>query len=264
MVGTTGYVQNGWTVKIELTSSDEYDDDVTSTLTIGGVSATFRITTETEEESNNTDYEDIETNLSNTEKLMIIAIFETLRDLYAGDKEEEFFNTLMVMLENKMDDFDEGDDEYDALKYLYDLADQYYNAGDFGNNITTTPWIINGVYTAPNGKRYIITYDSSKQRFTSTNFVVPKYFPTLDTLKYIIDINNPLGSQYANAKPILARWKNASIDGTRQTSPYTAPNRKVFYFFKNIEGQYSSYTFTVERYFDNLEAMKEFIYNSNR
>jgi len=266
MVGTTWYIQNGWTVKIEMTSSDEYDDDVISTLTIGGVSATFRITTmEEDEDTTDTDYEDIDTNLSSSEKLIIIAIFETLRDLYAGDKEKEFFNTLMVMLENQMDTFDENDEEYDGLKYLYDIANQYYDEWDFDDStVDDTSWIVNGIYTAPNGKKYTITYDSSKQWFTSTNFVVPKYFPTLDTLKYIIDINNPAGSQYANAKTILARWKSASIDGTWQTSPYTAPNKKVFYFFKDINERYSSYTFTTERYFDSLDDVKEFIYNSNK
>lgn len=217
-----------------------------------------------EDEDNGTDYEDIDTNLSNTEKLMIIAVFETLRDLYAGDKEEEFFNTFMLMLEEKMDDFDDNDDEYDALKYLYDLVEQYYEDGDFGDNVSTTPWIVNNIYTAPNGKKYTITYDSSKQRFTSTNFVVPKYFPTLDTLKYIIDINNPVGSKYANAKPILARWKRAAIDGTRQASPYTAPNKKAFYFFKTIDERYSSYTFTSERYFNSLLDVKEFINSTNK
>jgi hypothetical protein len=30
-----------------------------------------------------------------------------------------------------------------------------------------------------------------------------------------------------------------------------------------MEGQYSSYTFTVEKYFDSLDAVKEFIHNSN-
>jgi|GEM_PF-1241522 len=262
MVGTTGYVQNGWTVKIEMNSSDEYDTDVSSVLTIGGVSATFTITTETEAEAG-TNYSDIVTNLSNTEKLMIISIFETLKDLYAGDKEQEFFNTLMVMLDNKMDDFNINDPEYDALKYLYDLAKQYYDDADFGNDISTAPWIINGVYTAPNGKKYTITYDSVK-KFTSTNFITPKYYPTLDVLKYDIDRNNPLGSSYLNAKTIKARWGRLSLDGTRQTSAYTAPNRKVFYFFKTTEGQYSSYTFTTERYFDSLEAVKEFIHNTNK
>lgn len=266
MVGTTGFVQNGRPVKIELVSSDDYDETVSSTLTINGISDTFSITTmeEDEDTDTDTDYEDIETNLSNTEKLMIIAIFETLRDVYAGDKEEEFFNTFLVMLENKMDDFDNNDDEYDALKYLSDLVEQYYEWGDFGDNIDNKPWIINGIYTAPNSKKYTITYDSSKQRFTSTNFVVPKYFPTLDTLKYIIDINNPVGSQYANAKPILARWKTSAIDGTRQTSPYTAPNKKVFYFFKTIDGRYTSYTFTSERWFNSLNDVKEFIFNTNK
>jgi len=262
MVGKTWYIQNGRPVKIELISSNDYDEIVSSILTINGISDTFSITTE--EDNNDNNYEDIETNLSNTEKLTIIAIFEALKNIYDGDKEEEFFNTFMVILENKIDDYTSNDDEYDWLTYLSDIIHQYYELGDFGDNVDTTPWIINGIYTAPNGKRYTITYDSSKQRFTSTNFIVPKYFPTLDVLKHIIDINNPIWSQYSNAKPILARWKTATIDGTRQTSPYTAPNRKVFYFFKTIDDKYTSYTFTSEKWFDSLNDVKEFIFNSNK
>lgn len=237
-----------------------------STLTIDSKSDTFKITTISEDDDVDDDYDDIDTDLSNTEKLIVVYLFETLRDLYAGDKEEEFFNTLMLMLEEKMDDIDDEDDtEWQALKYLYDLSDEYYESDEFGEEgIDIMDRINNGIYTAPNGKRYIITYDSTTQRFTSTNFVVPKYFPTLDTLKYIIDINNPAGSQYANAKPILARRKNARIDGIWQTSPFTAPNKKVFYFFKDINGRYSSYTFTSERYFSSLDDVKEFIYNSNK
>ncbi|MFA6255912.1 MAG: right-handed parallel beta-helix repeat-containing protein [Candidatus Absconditabacterales bacterium] len=269
MVGTTGYVQNGWTVKIELISSDEYDHAVTSTLTIGGLSVTFRITTETETDANNdiTDYTDISTNLSSTEQLQIIAIFGALRDLYGGAKQDEFFNSLMVMIQSKINDLGSSSadvNKRDALQYLYDLAEQYRGDGGTSTDISSASRIVNGVYTAPNGKRYTITYDSAKKQFTSSNFITPKYFPTLDVLKYNVDINNPAGSQYANAKTIKARWGRITIDGARQTSPYTAPNHKVFYFFKSTEGQYSSYTFTTEKYFDSLEAVKENIYNNNR
>ena len=84
---------------------------------------------EADDTSDDTDYEDIETDLSSTERLQIIAIFETLRDLYNGDKEEEFFSSLLVMLQSKLNDLDEDDDDYDALQYLYDLAEQYYDDG---------------------------------------------------------------------------------------------------------------------------------------
>ncbi|MCX6823663.1 MAG: hypothetical protein NT085_00855 [candidate division SR1 bacterium] len=269
MVGTTGYIQNGWTVKIEMNSSIDYDTLVTSTLNIGGITALFRVTTETEEDANNNnDYTDISTDLSTTERLQIIAIFEALRDVYNGVKQDEFFSSFMVMLQSKIDDLGTSasdNSKRDALQYLYDLADQYDGNGGETNttDIAGTSRIINGIYTAPNGKKYRITYDSGKKQFTSTNFITPKYYPTLDVLKYDIDRNNRLGSQYADAKSIKARWGRVSIDGTRQTSPYTAPNHKVFYFFKNTEGQISSYTFTTERYFDSLDATKEFIHNAN-
>jgi hypothetical protein len=86
----------------------------------------------------------------------------------------------------------------------------------------------------------------------------------LDVLKYTIDMSNPKWSSYANAKNIKARWGKISLDGTWQTSPYTAPNRKVFYFFKTVSGRYSSYTFSVEKYFDTLEEVKQHIYYNNK
>ncbi|MEI7920249.1 MAG: hypothetical protein WCH65_09265 [bacterium] len=221
-------------------------------------------------DSNSNDYSDISTTLSSTEKLQIIAIFESLRDLYNGDKKQEFFSSLMIMLQSKIDDLGSSTNDTSkriALEYLYDLADQYgdiTNDSNSSSDISSTSWIKNGIYTAPNGKKYTIRYDSAKEQFTSSNFLTPKYFPTLDVLKYTIDLANPIGSQYASAKTIKARWGKVAIDGTWQTSPYTAPNRKVFYFFKTMDGQYSSYTFTVEKYFGSLDSVKENIYNNNR
>jgi hypothetical protein len=134
--------------------------------------------------------------LSKTQKLQVIAIFETLIDLYDGDKAGEFLESLLVMLESKMDDYDDDEEEYYALEYLYDLVEEYYEDEFDPNNNNTTDlddvsWIVNGVYTAPNGKKYTITYNSTKKQFTSTNFITPKYFPTLDVLKYTIDMSNP-------------------------------------------------------------------------
>lgn len=114
------------------------------------------------------------------------------------------------MIQSKIDDLGTSSDDTnrrEALEYLHDLADQYGGeGGTSSNDIENTSRIVNGVYTAPNGKRYTITYDSAKEQFTSSNFLTPKYFPTLDVLRYTIDINNPVGSQYATAKPIKARW----------------------------------------------------------
>ena len=72
---------------------------------------------------------------------------------------------------------------------MYDLVDNY--RGNIGTDVTTIPDIVNGIYTAPNGKKYTITYDSTMKQFTSPNFLTPKYFATRDSFKYVIDINNP-------------------------------------------------------------------------
>ncbi len=79
----------------------------------------------------------------------------------------------------------------EALQYMYDLVDNYRGHITNTTNISTISEIVNGIYTAPNGKKYTITYDSTKKQFTSPNFLTPKYFVTWDSFKYIIDINNP-------------------------------------------------------------------------
>lgn len=43
--GTTGTVSNGDTIKVQVTSSSSYNTIAQTILTIGGVSATFRVTT---------------------------------------------------------------------------------------------------------------------------------------------------------------------------------------------------------------------------
>ena len=99
------------------------------------------------------------------------------------------------MLQSKIDSLGTSTDDthrIEALQYLYDLTEQYRGGTETNTtDISTTSRIVNGIYTAPNGKKYTITYDSVKKQFTSTNFTTPKYFPTLDVLRYSIDIANP-------------------------------------------------------------------------
>jgi hypothetical protein len=51
-----------------------------------------------------------------------------LRDLYAGDKAEEFFNTLLVMLQSRINSTSNTSTR-DALQYLYDLVYHYGGQG---------------------------------------------------------------------------------------------------------------------------------------
>lgn len=265
-VGKTWYVQNGQTVKIELISSSEYNQMVTSTLIIDSAFSTFRVTTETEAEANSDiDYTNIPTNLSITRKIQIIRIFWILKDLYTGDKQHEFFNSLMIMLQSRIYALwtpAYASDKRNALHYLYTLTDQYRNREEADTPDTPDVlWIVNGKYTAPNGKQYTIIYDSSRKQFTSTDFTPPTYSATLNDLKHIIDADNPIITITTDTKN---RWWNISLDTIRQTSPYTAPNGKVFSFFKTSEGKYSSYAFTTETYFDALESAKKYIYTNNK
>lgn len=88
------------------------------------------MTTEEEGTDNGEDDSGIDTNLSSTEKLQIMAVFTALRDLYGETSvRTTFFNTLLGALQDKIDSLDDhnSDDQkrIDALQYLYDLVENY-------------------------------------------------------------------------------------------------------------------------------------------
>lgn len=266
MVWTTGYVENGDVINIELVSSDEYDERVTSTITIGAFSTTFRVTTEEEDEDEDDDDDyDIETDLSRTERIQIAAVFLALRDLY-GDTNLRvtFLNALLDALEDRIDELDDDDDDdqirIDALQYLHDLIEEYLDEEDYDIFDTFLGW--SNRHVAPNGKVYQIVYNSTTKLYTSPNFIIPKTFSTLDAIRNHIDINNGWSGVYGGSFSSTAWW-NHTVDQTRQSAPYTAPNGKVYYLFRTTDGRYSSYTFTAAKYFISLEALKNHIYQRN-
>ena len=91
----------------------------------------------------------------------------------------------------------------------------------------------------------------------------PKSFATVAAMIAYIDVNNggAWGGGYVGGG---VSWNHATIDTTWQSAPYTAPNKKVYYLFKTVDGRYSSYTFSSAKYFDSLENVRTYIYNNNR
>ena len=259
-VGTTWYVSNGSGVKIELISSDEYDDLVSSTITIGWFSTTYRVTTQSES-STTEDDNGISTNLSNTEKLQIASIFLTLKDLYTSETTRTtFFTTLKNTIQTRIDDLDDTDTDdqhkIDALQYLYDLIDNYLWGTSDDNTVISDA----NMYVAPNGRVYRVTYDSTKKTYTSPDFMIKKTFATLEAMKAYIDVNN--GGTYGSTSG--AGWNTAGIDATRQSAPYIAPNGKSYRLFKTTDGRYSSYNFSTAKYFVSVDALKNHIYQRNK
>jgi len=79
-------------------------------------------------------------------------------------------------------------------------------------------------------------------------------------MKAYINVNN--GGSYAGSTSALS--SSLSVDSTWQSAPYTAPNGKVYSLFKTTDGRYSSYTFSVAKYFVSVDAMKSYIYQQNK
>lgn len=256
MTGTTGYIKNGDTVSIEIISSKLYETRIRSILTIGDFSTSFSVTTITEDE----DSSDISSNLSTTEKLQVAIIFTTLKDLYTSTLRTSFLNTLLTMLNEKISEL-EGDStssstqkKIDALQYLYDLTEEYLGE----DNIVDT----SNRYTAPNGKVYSISYNSTNKTFTSPNFIFAKTFTTLDALKAYIDKNN--GGTAGGGYSVSGGGRDHIVDSTWQSAPYTAPGGKVYRLFKTTDDRYSSYEFKSAKYFSSPETLKAHIYNANK
>jgi len=107
------------------------------------------------------------------------------------------------------------------LNYLYDLVEEYTK----DNNISDT-----SIHTAPNGKKYTITYDTSRSCYISPQFVSSsKCFVDLAIMKNHININNPK--------------RDHIVDTSWSTSAYTAPNSKVYNIQKTTDNRYFSYRF---------------------
>jgi len=282
MTWSSWYVQNGSTINIELVSSDEYDDLVTSTLNVWGLNIRFRVTTMTEDEE--ADSEDTLSSLSasNSRKFYVLATFNELKALYENDT--SMMNVFMNELKNLVaDDIDEleakldEDDSYSSrsvdekklltLNYLYELIDNFVSDDDAGT--LDDGFNSSNKYVAPNGKVYILSYSKTYLNYTSLNFVKPKYFATLQTLKAHIDANNWWTDKSAMYKGYIVgssytrpTW-NHTVDTTRTSIAYTAPNGKVYDLFKTTDGRYSSYDFAFAKYFNTLDEIKSHISRGN-
>lgn len=264
VAGQTGLVRNGDTIKIELISSSDYDTTISSTITIGAFSTTFRITTM---ENDDQDVDDgIDTELSNMEKLQIIAIFFTLKDLYPDSNQQAtFFNSLLNGLQEKIDELDPdvwyNRKRIDALQYFYDVIEKHIEDNNLDDPIVLDP---SDRHIAPNGRVYQIVYDTATRLYNSPHFLYPKTFTTLDGIRNYININNPWLGIYQWVIAPSGGGRNHATDNTWQSAPYTAPNGKVYSLFRTTDGRYSSYSFSTAKYFINVDALKNHIYQMNK
>jgi hypothetical protein len=157
-----------------------------------------------------------------------------------------------------LEDDNEDQDTIDALQYLYDLIDDELGGWSI-YTYTTTP--SSDRYVAPNGKVYAISYNSTTKLYTSPDFMFPKTFTTLDAMKSYIDVNN--GGWGSSLWTASGKWWNHTVDTSWQASPYTAPNGKVYSFFKTTDNRYASYNFISAKYFDSPQSMIMYININN-
>jgi len=106
---------------------------------------------------------------------------------------------------------------------------------------------------APNGKQY--TINKTNQWYTSLDFIWAKAFDSLEAIRRYIDYNNPK----------IEVWDH-EVDTEWESETYTSPNGKEYKINKVIQNgdvKYMSYTFIYPKYFDTLEALKNYVDEKN-
>lgn len=234
-VGKRWLVKNWDTVYISLISSQDYDDITTSTLTIWDKASVYKVTTKTDPDDE--EYNNDSRNLTDDE-------IEELEDIYDLIKGSDILiqTKFKDMLEDKIREMEDDwadEDNIDKVRYIYDKLIE-----DMDNNQDV-------LFTAPNNKKYTISYESGRW-YTSINFISSgKYFFSLDEIKTYINKNNPVNNV------------SYTRDYSRTSSTYTAPNGKKYYLIKTTTGKYTATNFVIPKLFDTLALVKSHINKNN-
>lgn len=247
-VGTTGLVQNGDIIEIEIISSDDYDDSITVTLTVNNLTTEFVVTTAEEDE----DTEDFNY-CTSKDKITLILLLRTIIGVYDGNTPRliNILELLITMIEDKVDELldDDEDEKAERLQCFAEIADDYLiSLRTDDNNNSGSGWF----YTAPNGKVYAISFDPGRKVYSSPDFKQPKYYISYETLTKHIDKQNPK----------RAVWDHTSLDTSFTPINYTAPNGKVFRIQKTNKW-YMSFNFINPKYFWTLDDIKTHINKNN-
>lgn len=247
MVWSEWLVKQWDEVYIELLSSKNFNDSVYAELIVWSgdneVSDKFRVETRTYQ---------AELELSYSQRLQAVLLLEAIVDMFDNkpEKLENFLDTLQIVLRDKSDIFEEQMEDAEgtdfvillgkkaSVDYLYDLVQDY---------LDDMSYIATDVYTAPNGKKYLVKYDTDKYAYTSPDFMYEKFFPTWEYFTSHIDINN-----------MWPYFGIGKIDGEN----ITAPNEKT-YVIKQENGKWTSDAFINKKYFDTREQIIDYIFANN-
>jgi len=244
-VWTGASFANGDIIKIALKSATTYNTTQTAQLNIHNTVIPFNITTQV---SSDDETQEPWYCLSNNQYALI---FLSMQNMYEGNHTKFkkvlalmllMMNDMIIMTANQW----WGLEMY-ALQCFADIIDNYLTTSNSWPEIEDDIWI----YTAPNGKQYLVEYLDDIDGYTSPDFMYPKIFVTYQTFTAHIDINNP-----------QTNTRNHTIDPSFTPVVHTAPNNKV-YTIQKTNKWFMSYQFIVPAYFQTLEWTKAHINRHN-
>lgn len=243
-VWTSAVFQNGDIVKVRIRSASWYNVTRTVNLAINNSIVPFTVTTKTQagQPSSPQNY----CLSQNTYAL----IFLSLRQSY--DDETKFRQVLQLMLTMINGLITTGanqwwDQSLYSLQCFADIVQNYLN-----NNTNTQTNPNEQIYTAPNGKKYIIRATSNPAWYTSPDFRYSKVFDSYQSITKHIDANNPGNGSTSDH----------IIDTSFTPVVLTAPNGKK-YTMKKTNKWFTSDQFTVRRYFETIAKAQAHINRHN-
>lgn len=231
-IWTTGMITSTTPLRIELVSSDQYDDTVTSHISVAWITWTFNVTTKANA-----------CNLTRTQKLTISRVYGLIKDQYDGNSTllNDFMATFQSILGDEVDVSEDC-----SLEYLLELINNDYDNAD----VDTSNHI------APNCKEYQISYNNSEEAYYSPMMKNRYYFINRETLIRHIDFYNA-GDCHINT------YGNVSWSDNRNTeSIHVAPNGKIYHIQSAGDG-FTSSDFVGNKYFDALSTITSYIDSKN-
>jgi hypothetical protein len=173
--------------------------------------------------------------LTTTQKLNIASLFNDLKSSY---ETEGRFTSLMQITRSMIKDMQDFD--YNCnLDYMQQLIDNYIG-GDENNHI------------APNCKEYPISFNETKQAYTSSKFKKIVFFANREALVRYIDVNNPGDCRVNTYGSYDSYYDNTDIN------KHIAPNGKMYDIKQSDNGFYSP-NFLTAKYFSDIDSLRHYI-----
>jgi len=245
-VWTSAVFQNGDILRVRTRSATTYNTSRTVNLTINNSIVPFIVTTKI-----NTDEWILNQNYclnQNTYALIFLSIRQTYEDKTKFRQVLQLMltmiNTLITTQANQW-----GWQSIYSLQCFSDIVQNYLNNAETWTNPEEQ------VYTAPNGKKYIIRTTTNPPGYTSPDFKYMKIFDTYQNITKHIDVNNP-GNGNSNTN------NDHIVDPSFNPVVLTAPNGKK-YTMKKTNKWFTSDQFSVRRYFETIAKAQAHINRHN-